>query len=52
MNLKVYKKKLNYELETSLQKNYRGCELILKYLNFPHFFSTTLDRQKVRDSNF
>ena len=26
-------------LETTLQKNYHGCELIQKFLNFPHFMT-------------
>ena len=34
-------------LETTLQKNYSGCEQILKYLNFPHFLTGKHSGEKV-----
>ena len=39
--------RIDSTLETTLQKNYRGCELILKFLNFPHFLTGKRNGEKV-----
>ena len=35
------------QLDTTIQKNYGGCEQILKYLNFPHFLTGKRSGEKV-----